>query len=83
MNMRNLVKLRKVLVTKCKDRAYDNFYENKIEIWHGPDEAPFHEAICLTNDELSAFLKKLNYLQKEIQFQMKEREEHDQKSDGN
>lgn len=65
-------------MSASKERAYDNFYEHKIEIWHGPQDAPFHEAVCLTNDELKKFLVHLNYLHKEITIQLQERIERDE-----
>lgn len=70
MNIRNLIKLRKVALSEVQDRAYDNFHEHKLEVWHGPKEAPFHDAVCLTDDELKKFVNNLNYVYQELKSQM-------------
>lgn len=73
MNVRSLVKLRKILLSEIQDRAYDNFYEHKLEVWHGPKEAPYHDAVCFTDVELQKFLNNLNELHSEITRQLNEK----------
>ena len=75
MNLRNLIKLRKIELTQVKDRAYDNPCDKKLEIWHGPKDAPYHEAVCLTTLELRRLLDNIVTLQNQIKESLKDAEQ--------
>ena len=62
MNIRSLIKLIKAEISKPTDLNYDNHHEYKLEVWHGPEEMPFHEAAYFTREEMESLcisLKKL------------------------
>lgn len=66
MNMRNLIKLQRVNIDDKVIRDYDNPYEYKLEIWHGTEDAPYHEAVYFTQAEIKSFLTNIMKVQKEV-----------------
>ncbi len=66
MNVRNLIKLVRCNLTQSHDRAYDNPYEHRLEIFYGPEEMPFHDAATFTDDELNDLICNMEKLCREV-----------------
>lgn len=77
MNIRNIIKLQRVQLTEATKRDYDNPYEYRLEIWHGTEDSPFHEAVYFTPIEIKAFLTNFLKLQREVRKKLNGRNSDD------
>ncbi len=68
MNIRSLIKLVKSEVSSVPfgDRNYDNPYEYKLEIWHGPIEMPYRECVNFTPEEIDDLIVNIEKLYSEL-----------------
>lgn len=68
MNIRSLIKLIKceIATVSTEQRNYDNPYEFKLNIWHGSSEAPYHEYVAFTKQELLELKDNLHLLCDEL-----------------
>ena len=82
MNVRSLIKITDFKLNKDLPQNTDNHYTHKLEIWHGDEKYPYHEAAYFTKDELLLWLANVGRLHDFLLGQLKDASEIRSKETG-